>query len=1025
MPRSERSRTPLRALGLGVGRCLVFLLMVIAGSPAIARAQGPNDPPDSAVVRVAVRTDKQVYEPGEPIRITVTATNPLDRAITLTFNSTLQADYGFDNAWQWSDHRGFGDAITHVTIKANETWTFPSFTHLPADYFPPPGRHAVRGIVTGYGEAQVTIGVGGNTPPPSPLHLTPEIVPNPVPFGVPIEMFVTVTNLSSTTQTFGHSGCPVHFTVDQHYSPPVACAEYWRQVTLEAGESIRFGPPEFDYLTLGRAESGFVLTPGVHVVDFEVPGVGKTAARIQVAGGGGSISGSVVGLDGQLLHHAVVQAVTYATPDSTPWNGGNFVHQTFTDEHGQYRFDGLPSDLYFVNASYNSSPPVWYPGVPTRDMATPLPVSEGTNHQNIDFALNQTGPPPPPTKVVTGTVLGNPPPQSERCCPAPLAGAVVAAVAERASAVDDTILPPPPPDGGGSGGPPVPGDPTRPGEPWPGQPPVFYAFADSVGDFSLPLPAGRYRFVAFNQGFRYQWWEATTDWSESDVIEINPYTRSLGPDLMFTLDPLPGPNGGAGAVITGTVHGLIQADDPATGDPRGLPPIQMVPIEGADVVARPLVLDPRILWFVEVHYPVRTDADGRYRIELPADLPYVVQTWAAGWESQFYDHAWSRIEARPVDVAPGAETTSIDFDLHQGYKPPDLGVIAGSVFRAGTDDVGSNNDPARIYPVGGATVRVRLAGPGFGGFDRVAMTAEDGTFRLDGLPMADDGSLKYLVSAEAEGSLPAYFPDAMSWQEATPLAPGNDGQRSPVRIVLTPRQAEGAFFLVGVVRGDPGSGVPPVELPPWPGDDIADAVADSSGIPWWPLIGAYLYLVPADDPSQGPVAGGATSDNGTLIIPHLAPGRYKAYADHPGFHTGWFHGANRAEAAVLTVTDGEPLLVDLVLETAFPPPGSGGDGNDAAAPAMVSGLRNSPNPFKPQTTIQYRLLAPADVSVQVYDLNGRLVRTLISAVHQPAGEQFLPWDGKDETGVEASGGVYFYRVWTPVETRTGKMVMVR
>jgi hypothetical protein len=1019
MPRNERSNPPLGALASSAAPCLVLLTLWCA----IAHAQVPP-PPDSTVVRVAAHTDKPVYAPGEPIRITVTATNPLDRAVTLTFNSTLQADYGIDNAWQWSDHRGFGDAITHVTIKPHETWTFPPFTHLPADYYVTPGRHIVRGIVTGYGEAHVPVGVGGNTPPPSPLHLTPEIVPNPVPFGVPVEMFVTVTNLSNTAQTFGHSGCPVLFKVDQSYSPPVACPEYWRQVTLQAGESIRFGPPEFDYLTLGRTESGFVLTPGVHVVDFEVPGVGHTAARIEVAGGGGSISGLVIGPDGQLLAGAVVQAMTYATPDSTPWNGGNYIHQTYTDNFGRYRFDGLPSDLYFVNASYNGSRPVWYPGVPTRDMATPLPVSEGTSHEDIDFVLDETGPPPPPTKVVSGRVLGNPPPESERCCPAPLAGAVVAAVADFAAADDDTILPPPgDPNGGGNGGPPGPGDPTRPGEPWPGQPPVYYAFTDSLGDWMLPLPAGRYRFVAFHQGFRYEWWQETGDWDESDVIGVNPFTRELTPAIDFTLDPLPGPNG-ALAVMSGVVRGVVGSDDPATGEPD-TPPLQVVPIEGADVVARPLVLDPRILWFVEVHYPTRTDADGRWRLELPADLPLIVQAWAAGWEPQFYDHAWSRFDARPADVAPGAETTGIDFDLHQGYKPPDLGVISGTVFRAGPDASGGN-DPAAIYPVAGATVRVRLSGPGFGGFDRVATTAEDGTFRVDDLPMAEDGSLEYLVSAEAEGSLPAYFPDAMRWEEATPVKPAPHGQNSPVRIVLTPGMIDGPYFLVGVVRGDPGSGVPPIEIPPWPGDDdIAGAVADSSGIPWWPLIGAYLYLVPADDPALGPVAGGVTSDNGTVVLPHLAAGRYKAYADHPGFRTGWFHGANRAEAAVLTVTEGEPLLVDIVLETAFPPPGQGGGGTDAAAPAMVTGLRNSPNPFRPQTTIQYRLLAPADVSVQVYDLNGRLVRTLVSAVRQPAGEQFLPWDGKDDGGEPAAGGVYFYRVWTPVETRTGKMVMVR
>ena len=181
------------------------------------------------------------------------------------------------------------------------------------------------------------------------------------------------------------------------------------------------------------------------------------------------------------------------------------------------------------------------------------------------------------------------------------------------------------------------------------------------------------------------------------------------------------------------------------------------------------------------------------------------------------------------------------------------------------------------------------------------------------------------------------------------------------------------FVVVGVVRGDLGSGVPPIDAQPWPGDDIAPGIADSSEVPWLPLIGAYLYLVPADDPTAGPVAAGVSCDNGTLVIPHLAAGRYKAYADMPGFRTGWFHGASRAEAAVLVVGGGELLLLDIVLDTAYPPPGSGGGSEDTAAPSMVQGLRNSPNPFRPQTTIQYRLMAPSDVSVQIYDLHGRLV----------------------------------------------------
>ncbi|MDZ4805933.1 MAG: BsuPI-related putative proteinase inhibitor [Candidatus Eisenbacteria bacterium] len=1016
MPRNERSKTLLRALPSVL---FLFALVGLFG-PVAVHAQAPDD---SVLVRVGVRTDKQVYEPGEAIRVTVTATNPLDRAVTLVFNSTLQADYGFDRAWQWSDHRGFGDAITYVTIKAHETWSFPTFTHQPADYFVPPGPHILRGIVTGYGEAHVPIDIGENTPPPIALHLTPELVPNPVPFGVPVEMFVTVTNLSNTAQTFGHSGCPVLFRVDQHYSPPVACPEYWREITLQSGESIRFGPPEFDYLTLGRTESGFVLTPGVHIVDFEVPGVGHTAARIQVMGGGGSIAGQVTGPDGQARGGALLQAIAFARSDGTPWNGGNYIHQTYADHLGRYRFDGLPSDLYYVNASYNGGKLVWYPGVDSQDHATPLAVAEGSSYDDIDFVLDSSGPPPPPTKHMSGVVRQNPPPESAICCPFPLGGAVVAAVPVFDAVTDTGWIHPDDPAGDT--------DPPRPGSGWSGYLPIQYAITDSMGNWSMPVPGGRYRFVAFSQGFRYQWWDHATQVDSAIVLTVNPFTREQSPSIEFDLDPLPHDgNAPPFALITGEVNGSIGGEHdvpPPNGEPRPLEhPTQIVPVEGADVVARPLVMDPRIAYFAEVQYPARTDADGRYRIELPADVPYIVQAWAAGWEPQYYDHVWSSEEARPVDVAPGHESPSINFDLYQGYKPPDLGVISGVVFRSSSDDVTNTGDPAVTYPVAGAVVRVRLNGPSFNGFDRLVMTGEDGAFRVDGLPLAEDGSLTYFVSAESEHDLPAYFPDATRWEEATPVAPAPRGQDSPVRIVLPPRGADGVYFVVGVVRGDLGTGVPPIEEQPWPGDDIAAGIADSSDVPWLPLVGAYLYLVPADDPSAGPVAAGVTSDNGTLVIPHLAAGRYKAYADIPGFRMGWFHGDSRAEAAVLTVGGGgEPLLIDIVLETSYPPPGTGGGGSEDAAPSMVIGLHNTPNPFRPQTTIQYRLMAPTDVSVHVYDLHGRLVRSLINSTRQPAGEQFLPWDGRDDSGVMAGGGVYFYRVWTPVETRTGKMVMVR
>lgn len=84
-------------------------------------------------------------------------------------------------------------------------------------------------------------------------------------------------------------------------------------------------------------------------------------------------------------------------------------------------------------------------------------------------------------------------------------------------------------------------------------------------------------------------------------------------------------------------------------------------------------------------------------------------------------------------------------------------------------------------------------------------------------------------------------------------------------------------------------------------------------------------------------------------------------------------------------------------------------GQDEVTPDVFILRQNYPNPFNPATTIAYELPAPGPVTVQIFDLRGRLIRTLISAV-QTAGRHQVIWTGDNDRLQYVSSGVYLYRV---------------
>jgi hypothetical protein len=96
-----------------------------------------------------------------------------------------------------------------------------------------------------------------------------------------------------------------------------------------------------------------------------------------------------------------------------------------------------------------------------------------------------------------------------------------------------------------------------------------------------------------------------------------------------------------------------------------------------------------------------------------------------------------------------------------------------------------------------------------------------------------------------------------------------------------------------------------------------------------------------------------------------------------------------------------------------------------AVPSIAAVLKqNVPNPFNPKTLISFAVTARSRVSLRVYDVAGRHVKTLLDDVVD-GGARNVTWDGTDERGKPVSSGVYFYRLETANTVLTKTMVRLK
>ena len=102
-----------------------------------------------------------------------------------------------------------------------------------------------------------------------------------------------------------------------------------------------------------------------------------------------------------------------------------------------------------------------------------------------------------------------------------------------------------------------------------------------------------------------------------------------------------------------------------------------------------------------------------------------------------------------------------------------------------------------------------------------------------------------------------------------------------------------------------------------------------------------------------------------------------------------------------------------------------GDGSlDNEQPIEFSLSANYPNPFNPTTTIDYSIATAGDVSIVVYDMMGREVRSLVADFATP-GSYSVVWDATNSEGLSVAAGMYVYKMTSSDFVEVNKMLLVK
>jgi hypothetical protein len=93
-------------------------------------------------------------------------------------------------------------------------------------------------------------------------------------------------------------------------------------------------------------------------------------------------------------------------------------------------------------------------------------------------------------------------------------------------------------------------------------------------------------------------------------------------------------------------------------------------------------------------------------------------------------------------------------------------------------------------------------------------------------------------------------------------------------------------------------------------------------------------------------------------------------------------------------------------------------------PPKQTSVAAYPNPFNPQTMVEFAVVTRGEVTVRIHDARGACIRTLFSG-ERDIGSYAVVWDGRTDHGAAVSSGIYFVRVETSTRTVTCKLVLLK
>lgn len=215
----------------------------------------------------------------------------------------------------------------------------------------------------------------------------------------------------------------------------------------------------------------------------------------------------------------------------------------------------------------------------------------------------------------------------------------------------------------------------------------------------------------------------------------------------------------------------------------------------------------------------------------------------------------------------------------------------------------------------------------------------------------------------------------------------------------------------GTIKALPGTpvGTAGLEYPVYANSPDCIFPDDAAGDPYYddvpyPEIGAnYVYAF-----EDGPINGDA----------YLYHGVAATTVDTPAYRTMYF---SFDFSQLTSAAHRQEWMDDLMSWWNISPTAT----SDAFAPTVSSGLDSIyPNPFNPSTTIRYNIAVAERVGLNIYNLRGQKVKTLINE-SKTAGSHTTSWDGTDEAGNPVASGVYYLRLETSTTRETRKLTMIK